>query len=209
MDEMCEPFVRLAIQNRKIIRWLAATIILFSFALFFHSAFQKYSGKSAWLLLLIILFLAPAAEITRSKTLHSLMFFRREAGIMMGMFAIGHILAFFQKNGIGIGFILERNFWLSENGITPIGWGMAALLTTILLLATSNNFSVRLLKRNWKKLHRLAYVIFLLVALHIAFIKYDFFKSVFIVFSYIVLKIIASSGLKLPETTAKKETEPE
>ena len=44
--------------------------------------------------------------------------------------------------------------------------GMAGFLLMIPLALTSNNFSVRILKRNWKLLHKLIYIIVFLGALH-------------------------------------------
>lgn len=137
------------------------------------------------------------------------MLFRREAGILMGVFAIEHGLAFFYKMEVGASFVFTKNFWLAGNNITPIGWGMLALLTTIPLIVTSNNFSMRLLQNKWKKLHRLVYLILIFATLHIAFIKYDFLQAAFIILSYAILKILAIIGFQLPETSDKNTRMPQ
>lgn len=203
LDIVFEPAIKIAIQNRKVIRCLSAIIILASFMMFFNASFQKLSGKLAWFLLLIILFLSPIAKITLSKTFSSLMLFRRELGILMGVFAIEHGIAFFYKMKIDVDFVFKKNFWLTENNITPFGWGMLALLATVPLLATSNNFSMQLLKNNWKKLHRAAYLILFFAALHIALIKYDFLQVILIILMYIILKTLAVIGFQLPNTLTK------
>jgi DMSO/TMAO reductase YedYZ heme-binding membrane subunit len=201
-DEILMPFVALIVRNRKAIRLIVLILVFLSFVLLVSGNLRFY-GKSAWLLFLIVLFLGPIAQISRSKILNALMVFRREAGILMGVFAIEHSWLFFVKFGLGLNFILEKNFWLAENWITPFGFGMAALALTVPLMATSNNFSVRFLKGNWKTLHRLAYVILILIALHIVFVGRNSFQAFAIVIFYAAVKILAVSGFKIPETNTE------
>jgi len=52
-------------------------------------------------------------------------------------------------------------------------WGSLAGSIIFLLGITSNTFSVKLLKRNWKRLHMLVFLALVFVALHIYFIAGD------------------------------------
>ena len=199
-DRILEPWVAVVIRHRKTIRLIVAVGIVLSIVLLAYPVGRRFYGQLAWLLFLVILFLSPVAQISRSKTLGALMLFRREAGILMGILAIEHGWLFFARQGIALSFILEKEFWMTKNGLTSVGWGMAALVLTMPLLITSNNFSMRILKGNWKKLHRLAYVVLILIALHIVFVKRDFSQALVIIFVYATIKTLAVSGWKLPES---------
>jgi len=50
-----------------------------------------------------------------------------------------------------------------ENGLF---WGAVAGIGMILLGLTSNNISVRLLKKNWKRLQRIAIPVYFLISIH-------------------------------------------
>lgn len=77
-------------------------------------------------------------------------------------------------------------FWLDQSFIWPaivedifkrpyITLGLAAWLLLLPLAITSNQFSMRLLKKNWKRLHRLVYIAALLVVIHfIWLVKADY-----------------------------------
>jgi len=47
-------------------------------------------------------------------------------------------------------------------------FGLIGLILLIPLFVTSNNYSVRLLKKNWKRIHSLIYVSMWLIAFHVA-----------------------------------------
>lgn len=190
----------ICVQNKKIIRALTITTVIFSLVLLLSPSWQKDLGSLSWALLLAILFLSPLAKISQSKALNSLMLFRREAGILMGVFAIEHTLLYFVKFGVSFNAIFTANFWIKNSNLTYIGWGTLALIITLPLLLTSNNLSMRLLRINWKRLQCLAYLLLILVTLHIAFIKYNFAKAFVITIIYIVLKILALTGFQLPAT---------
>lgn len=77
-------------------------------------------------------------------------------------------------------------FWLDQSFIWQailedvikrpyITLGLAAWLLLLPLAITSNQFSMRLLKKNWKRLHRLVYIAALLVVVHfIWLVKADY-----------------------------------
>lgn len=197
-DALLMPLTRILIQSKKIIHALVLAIVIFSLVLLFSPDFQKDLGSLSWMLLLAILFLSPLAKISQSKSLASLMLFRRDAGILMGTFAIEHSFLYFIKFNIKFSSIFDQSFWHRGGNLTYIGWGSLALIITLLLFFTSNNLSMRILGANWKRIQRLAYLILILVALHIVFIKYNYLKAFFITAVYIAFKLLAMAGFQLP-----------
>ena len=78
--------------------------------------------------------------------------------------------------------------------------GVIAFVIMAALGITSNNFSVRILKGTWKKIQILAYPLFLLVTLHIAFAwRFNVFYM-FVVSSVILLRTTAYLSEKNIET---------
>lgn len=198
VDALLSPITHILVQNKKFVRAATIAAVIFSLALLFSPGFQKDLGSLSWALLLAILFLSPAAKISQSKTLASLMLFRRDAGILMGVLALEHAFLYFSKFDVKFNSILNSSFWFQDGNITYIGWGSLALAITLLLLATSNDLSMRILKTNWKRLQRFAYLILILVALHIVFIKYNYIKAFFITAVYIFIKLLAMTNVHLP-----------
>jgi methionine sulfoxide reductase heme-binding subunit len=88
----------------------------------------------------------PAARWPRWLMTH-----RRAIGVASFAYAAFHTLAYLQRKW-GYGYILKE-------GVEPdllTGW--IALAIFLLLAVTSNDGSVRALKRNWQRLHRTVYV---------------------------------------------------
>ena len=87
---------------------------------------------------------------------------RRMLGLYAFFYACLHLLSylwldqFFDWGEIWLD-ILERSF---------ITLGMLAFLLLVPLALSSNNYMVRKLRRNWKRLHRLAYVVPALAVVH-------------------------------------------
>lgn len=198
IDKLFYPFVAILIKNRKTIRFILAVVIIFSFTTLLIPAFHKNLGQLAWLLLLTILFLSPISKISQSKALTSLMIFRREMGITMSILAMEHITLYFIKYQEHFNTIFNSGFWIQNERISYKAFGLAALVATLPLFITSNNFSMKILKNNWKKLHRLVYVLLILVALHTIVIKQEYLKTLVILFAYGVLKLLVARGVKIP-----------
>ena len=75
--------------------------------------------------------------------------------------------------------------------------GFSAWLLLTVLALTSSDMMVRVLKSNWKKLHRLVYVIAIFGSLHFIWLsKTIFFKP--LIYSIIIL-ILLSFRIKLKE----------
>lgn len=87
---------------------------------------------------------------------------RRILGVYAFLYGLLHFLIFFY-------FELDFDFsdlFYEVNQRPFIIAGMLALILLLPLFLTSTDWSMRLLRRNWRRLHRLMYPIGLLVALH-------------------------------------------
>lgn len=197
-DAVTYPLAAIFAKNKKIIRSFVAVAAIFSLFFLFFPHLQKKLGNVSFILLLATMFFGPIAKISQSKTFASIMPFRRDAGILMGIFAIEHSLLYFIKVKVPFSAMLTSDFWISNGNPTYTTWGSLALIITIILLISSNDFSVRLLKTNWKKLHRLIYLLLIFVALHIAFVKHAYFKVSFIMAAYAFVKILSVAGFQIP-----------
>lgn len=92
---------------------------------------------------------------------------RRYFGVAAFVYAMLHTVVYLQRKGVIAEIIdegLQFNMWT--------GW--LALVIFALLAATSNDASVRLLKRAWSRFHRLVYPAALLTFLHWVFSAFNF-----------------------------------
>lgn len=82
--------------------------------------------------------------------------------------AIG-VIAFFLALGHGVLLVLKRN-WDFGNPQTYLVYLQGIVLMGIftLLAVTSNNWSIKKLKKDWKKLHQLTYLAMFLLTWHVA-----------------------------------------
>ncbi len=90
---------------------------------------------------------------------------RRHLGVVTFFYALLHVTFYVLKEG-DVGVALSQLF---EKTYLVIG--MSALLILCALTITSNNLAMRKLKKNWKKLHRLAYLAFALATVHFGLIE--------------------------------------
>ncbi|MGR3463435.1 protein-methionine-sulfoxide reductase heme-binding subunit MsrQ [Limimaricola sp.] len=121
------------------------------------NALEREYGDTAIKLLVAGLAVTPLMKYTRV----SLMKFRRAIGLLTFFFVLAHFsvwaLLDVQSFGRVWADILKRPY---------VTVGMIAFLGLIPLALTSNNWSVRRLGRNWRRLHQLVYGIAILGAVH-------------------------------------------
>jgi DMSO/TMAO reductase YedYZ heme-binding membrane subunit len=120
------------------------------------------AGQSALVLLIIV---TTPGILGRFGLKHPLItigiMFRRHLGISTFLLAMLHALT--------VHFLPRLAYNSSIFSFTRFGlFGLAALTCLTLLASTSNDWSVKVLGKNWKRLHRLVYVIFWLMFLHVA-----------------------------------------
>ncbi len=98
-----------------------------------------------------------------------LMGVRRQLGIVVFLLALTH-------------FAWGRAFMYVEHGLPNLKLtprfevlGMMALLLLLFLFVTSNDYSVRILKKNWNRIHALVYAVIWIVALHVSLLGGEHF----------------------------------
>jgi methionine sulfoxide reductase heme-binding subunit len=98
----------------------------------------------------------PSTRKTKIPVL--LLKFRRQLGILAFILALGHTWIL----------VIKRNLdFLDLKTYTIYIQGISTFIIFILLAATSNNWSVKKLKKNWCRLHQLTYLAMFLLAWHI------------------------------------------
>jgi DMSO/TMAO reductase YedYZ heme-binding membrane subunit/ferredoxin len=124
-------------------------------------------AKIGWMLLLFILFIRPLSNsLPQIKLLRRLVVFRKEIGILCGVFILTHVVGYFLLYGVSVlTFFKNPNFWNINNFLF---WGTVGFLVMLPVLVTSNIWSMMKLGRRWKSVQYLTYVFFLGGILHIA-----------------------------------------
>jgi sulfoxide reductase heme-binding subunit YedZ len=84
--------------------------------------------------------------------------FRRQLGILAFLLALGHAWILINKRDLD--FLDLKTYEIYIQGISTF-------LIFTLLAATSNDWSVKKLKKNWRRLHQLTYLAMFLLAWHI------------------------------------------
>ena len=125
------------------------------------------SGDWAAWLLLVTLAVTPIRLMFRnSKWAQWLMRRRRDLGVASFAYAAGHTIIYV-VNKAALAPVLEE----AGNADMLTGWLAFALFVPLAI--TSNDVSMRALKRGWKRLHRLVYPAAILVFVHWALAAFD------------------------------------
>ncbi len=142
-----------------------------------------HTGEWTLIFIIITLAMSPLKKITKLNIWIS---FRRMLGLFVFFYATIHLMTYI--------FIDYRFDWQQiYNDVLKkkyIFIGFSAWLLLIPLAATSSQKMTKLLKQNWKKLHRLIYVIAIFGALHYIWLsKTIFFKPLIFVIIILILLI--------------------
>ena len=142
-----------------------------------------YTGE--WTLIFVCLTLAMS-PLKRFTNLSIWIKFRRTLGLYVFFYATLHLLTY-----VVIDYRLDwQQIFDDVLKKKYIFIGFAAWLLLIPLVITSSKKMVKLLKHNWKKLHRLIYVIAIFGALHFIWLsKTIFFKP--LIFISIILVLLS------------------
>lgn len=152
----------------KIIIWLTYASPVLFLPFFFLKVgerveYGKKAGTIALTLFIVTLIPSIIQRFGLAKQLNLIVKLilpvRRQFGILMFMFAFTHYLA--------MKVIPTLQFKLPPSLPLYQAFGLAAIILTLPLFLTSNNWATRKLKSNWKKLHRLTYVIGWLIFGHV------------------------------------------
>lgn len=156
------------IHYKKYISFFLYTLSLASFLILASDISMHNTWEYSIWLLWIILWIPVLAKVFDLVIFKKLMLFRKEIGIFMWVMAIVHSAQYFIEP-YNVWF-WELEFWYN-NWITYLAWWMLALIISIILAITSNNFSIKKMGKSWKVLHRTAYVLLIFWLLHTASVK--------------------------------------
>lgn len=121
----------------------------------------EYIGLAATILFIVTLSITPLRRIfPKSDTIKSFSFHRRAIGISVFIYALLHFLIYFAYAGSWEAFVKDWDKLFILSGI------LAFLLLAILAITSNNRFVRKLGSKNWKRLHRLAYLIMFLLIYH-------------------------------------------
>ena len=84
--------------------------------------------------------------------------YRRQIGVIAFFFALAHALLLVNKRNFD--FFDIQTYWIYIQGV-------ATFIIFTLLAITSNNWSVKKMKKSWKKLHELTYLAMFLLIWHV------------------------------------------
>ena len=152
-----QTFVRKSLQRP----WLVYLLLLLPQVAITHSGLQSAdpiaalldsTGSSAFLLMALSLSLAPIRHTLRLNT----NWLQRPVGLALFSYGMLHGCWYVLPNGLED---IDKPF---------IYLGLSALGLWSLLALTSNRRSQKILKRNWKRVHRLTYLATVLVLVHVA-----------------------------------------
>ena len=131
-------------------------------------------------LLIIILYAKPLAVISKLKFLWKIVSYRRELGI----------LSFWTFAFHSLGLVYSYSLYDISNWFTAVYWGVSAGIGLFIVVSTSNDIAVKLLKRNWKRIQNLSYIVLPLALVHVSLIKseYMLYIALFVVFA--ILKLL-------------------
>ena len=166
------------------------TLLLFPFGLS-NSEIHSELGSIALVLVSIILFVKPLSILFKQIGLiRTILSFRRQLGVAALYFAIFHFLFFAVRFDVPV----LKTFMNAISNYGPLMFGAVALSVMILLGMTSNRFSTKLLKRNWKRLHRLAYILLPVILIHVALVKgerEEVIQGIVLFMTYVMVVIAA------------------
>ena len=190
------------IKQRAIISKILLVLAFLTLFLMFFSYSVKESWEKAIWLLWIVLWLPILSKVFWLKLAQKLMLFRKEIGVLMGTFTIVHSSQYFFDSSFTA--FLKPDFWYTNGMITYLAWWMLATIITIILTFTSNNFSIKILWKKWKYLHRTVYFLLIFALLHVAFLQFssEWYLDIIITFIpfifYFIWKILEWKSIKIP-----------
>ncbi len=175
-------------------------VILFSSAvpiigIIFLASDYRNLGAASWGVLLVIVFLRPLGDIfVDFKIFRAMLSLRKELGILCGSLGVSH----------GIGYFLDSKIpvlqWFVGSELWDMSkyyfWGILGFFMATILTLTSNIFSVKILKKYWKKLHKITYAFVFVVVIHIVLIRaekagsfwdFDVWGDILLVFGLFIL----------------------
>jgi len=178
---------------KKILRFLP----LIALIIFIKPEFYRDFGVLGWWILLFVVLIRPLSDILpKLGILKTLTILRKELGIISGIFILAHGIGFLLKKDLPvIVSLFSPKFW---NFQSFFGWGSLGLFLAIILLLTSNKWAIKSLKKYWKPVQRLVYLLVLATAIHIGLVNSEEkISSAIIVAILVLVWLLANRKIKL------------
>lgn len=156
----------------------------------------KFLGQTSLVLLTVVIFTKPAVKLFPTiGFFKTLLVLRRQLGQASAFFVLGHVLS---QVFPGLSLINLLTFAATSRPINFQFWGFWGLVLILPLLITSNNFSTKLLGRNWSLLHKLIHPLYIFAMIHYGLREGTFglVKSVLVLSALYFSRALASRGVK-------------
>jgi DMSO/TMAO reductase YedYZ heme-binding membrane subunit len=178
-----ENFIK---KYRKEIGYFILFLALLSPLYLFADRGTKESGERAITVLWIILWMPILARVFSIRIFAHLLPLRKELWILMWVLALVHGFSFIIPNQE----MMQSGAAVWQGGKpTAIFYGLIAMWLSVPLTLTSSTWAMRKMWRYWKHLHRLVYIILILVVIHVVMIKGDIVPYI-ILGLYLIFKVL-------------------
>ncbi len=186
METIYNIFIKWDIPYFLVIKRYLLLLSLLSLLIFFYPNEFKLFWENWWRLLVVIIFSRPLRDIfPRIRLLNKIVLLRKELWIICGFFILAHFIWYLITFHIWLISIFFVNIWKLDSSIM---WWILWIIILLPILITSNNYSIIILWKYWKKVQRLTYLFFIFWALHIALINPE--KKYIMLFLSILLSLV-------------------
>ena len=174
----------------KIIKSVLQILPLAWLLVIFDPTSYSQFWEFAWKFLVVLMFLRPIRDIFPEYNIFAkAVTLRKELGIISGSFAIAHVVGYFLLHKLPITFVFNSIMWDPR---WYLWWWMFAFIISLILIWTSNVFSIKKLGKYWKIVQKLSYFMLFFVAIHIALVKqWALLSSIITITSYIMVFSLA------------------
>ena len=170
-----------------VIKKYLAYVSIFSLYVIIDPSTAEEFWEFGWNILIVILFSRPIASILpKLGILKKVVALRKELWIICGCFILAHG-AWYALDDFGIIYAVLNDIF---DYTSYLFWGLWWTIIMLPLLLTSNIYSVKLLWKYWKMLHKLTYGFFIFGAIHIDLIEGEIWHSLLIAL-LIILSVLS------------------
>ncbi len=164
--------------------------------LWYWKSTHGFLWEVSWYSVFILMLIRPLADIfTSQKWIRKLMPYRKELGILSASIVVTNALYTYIPKGLDFfPYYFSPSYWDLR---TPFAYGHIAELVGVVLLITSNKFSVKKLKKKWKPIQKTAHIYFYSAAVLLTF----YGKTAVLVTAIItaVITMIATIKKRIPK----------
>lgn len=143
----------------KVVKFiLTVSSLLVPFIAYFFVNLQGLLWNVSIFAVIILMMIRPLNDIFPKLKLIRILSLRKNLGILSATIVVSFgVLHYIDLGSAFLPTYFSLSYWTFKENLF---WAHLGELTGFILLITSNKFSVRLLKRNWKRIQRLSYVYF-------------------------------------------------